>query len=102
MELDNTIIDITYQPPVRVIGKLVAGLRTSPRGVRFADALKVAEHYFGKPRVSGSHHVFRMPWPGDPRINLQDEGGKAKPYQVRQLLAAIDKIELLERKAEKE
>jgi hypothetical protein len=32
-----------------------------------------------------------MPWPGDPRINLQaGDGGKAKPYQVRQVLAAVD------------
>ncbi|MGH7104219.1 MAG: hypothetical protein ACREFJ_17695 [Acetobacteraceae bacterium] len=83
----------------KVIGKLLAGMQTSPRAVRFSDALKVAEHYFGKPRISGSHHVFRMPWPGDPRINLQSEGGKAKPYQVRQLLAAIEKRELLDAKA---
>jgi hypothetical protein len=31
-----------------------------------------------------------MPWPGDPRVNLQrGEGGKAKAYQVRQLIQAI-------------
>lgn len=87
---------------MRAVGKLLAGMRASPRAVRFADALKVAEHYFGKPRVAGSHHVFRMPWPGDPRINLQNDGGKAKPYQVRQLLAAIEKKELSKRDAEKE
>ena len=44
---------------------------------------------------SGSHHVFKMPWAGDPRINLQANGRDAKPYQVRQLLAAVDRIELL-------
>lgn len=37
-----------------------------------------------------------MPWPGDPRVNMQDAKGKAKPYQVRQLLDAIDKLERLE------
>lgn len=36
--------------------------------------------------------IFKMPWSGDPRINLQKgDGGKAKAYQVRQLIAAIDK-----------
>ncbi|MGH7085698.1 MAG: hypothetical protein ACREFN_11985 [Acetobacteraceae bacterium] len=81
----------------KAITKLLARMRASPRAVRFAAALKVAEHYFGEPRIVGSHHVFRMPWPGDPRINLQNEGGKAKPYQVRQLLAAIERKEMMER-----
>lgn len=30
---------------------------------------------------------------GDPRINIQDQKGKAKAYQVRQVLLAIDKLE---------
>lgn len=70
---------------------LVAEMRNNPKGVSFNDALKVAEHYFGKPRNKGtSHYVFKMTWPGDPRVNLQRDGQYAKPYQVRQLLAAID------------
>ncbi|GIE84613.1 hypothetical protein Are01nite_10930 [Actinoplanes regularis] len=28
-----------------------------------------------------------------PRVNIQDKGGKAKPYQVRQVLTAIEKLE---------
>jgi hypothetical protein len=32
---------------------------------------------------------------GDPRINIQDAKGMAKPYQVRQVLLAIDKLESL-------
>ena len=65
-----------------------------PQGVRFADLYKVCEHHFGKPRQRGtSHAVFKMPWPGDPRVNIQDDKGKAKPYQVRQVLEAIDKKE---------
>jgi hypothetical protein len=55
--------------------------------------VKVAEHFFGAGRQSGtSHMVFKMPWPGDPRVNLQDSSEGAKPYQVRQLLAAIDRL----------
>ena len=36
---------------------------------------------------------FRIPWPGDPRVNIQNDKGKAKAYQVRQLVKAIDKKE---------
>ena len=82
-------------PKARAVEKLVSAMRTSPKSVRFADAVKVAEHYFGAARSSGtSHHVFKTPWQGDPRVNLQNDSGKAKAYQVRQLLAAIDRWEL--------
>jgi len=37
--------------------------------------------------------VFRTPWAGDPRVNIQNDHGKAKEYQVRQVLAAIAKKE---------
>ena len=48
----------------------------------------------GPPRQAGtSHRVYRTPWPGDPRVNIQDFRGMAKPYQVRQVLRAIDKLE---------
>lgn len=84
----------------KAIEKRLAGMRSNPASVSFSDALKVAEHYFGEPRTSGSHYIFKMPWAGDPRINLQEaDGGGAKPYQVRQLLVAIDLLTAL--KAEK-
>lgn len=68
-------------------------MRESPKGIRFADLARVCDHYFGEPRQQGtSHRVYRMPWPGDPRVNIQDEHGEARPYQVRQVLAALDKL----------
>jgi hypothetical protein len=36
--------------------------------------------------------VFKTPWAGDPRVNIQEDKGKAKAYQVRQVLSAIDKL----------
>jgi hypothetical protein len=55
---------------------------------------KVCERYFGAPRQAGSSHaIFKTPWPGDPRVNIQNAKGKAKPYQVRQVLQAINKLE---------
>ncbi len=49
--------------------------------------------HFGLPRQSGSSHaIYRTPWQGDPRINIQNDKGKAKAYQVRQVLLALDKL----------
>lgn len=62
--------------------------------MRFEDLAKVCDHHIGQPRQQGtSHRVYRMPWQGDPRVNIQNDRGKAKPYQVRQVLAAIEKLE---------
>ena len=69
---------------------MIARWRTSHTGVRFADLAKVCHLYFGEPRRKGSHLVYRTPWPGTPRVNIQDHHGEAKPYQVRQVLQAID------------
>lgn len=69
-------------------------MRCNPRNVRYADLCKVCQHYFGSARRSGSSHaVFRTPWAGDPRVNIQNDRGKAKEYQVRQVLAAIRRLE---------
>lgn len=79
------------------VEQIVAALRNNPKGARFADLAKVCDAYFGKPRLArGSHRVYRTPWPGDPRVNIQDDGGKAKPYQVRQVLRAIEKLETMD------
>lgn len=71
---------------------VVAAMRRNQQNVAYSDLYKVCEHYFGTPRQSGtSHAVFKTPWPGDPRVNIQNDKGKAKAYQVRQVLKAIDK-----------
>ena len=72
----------------------LAKMRRNPNGVRFKQLTKVCDHYFGKPRKSGtSHRVYKTPWAGDPRVNVQNSKGKAKAYQVRQVLMAIDRLE---------
>lgn len=68
-------------------------MATNPKGVRYKDVKKVCVHYFGEPRQDGtSHAVFKMPWAGDPRVNIQSDKGMAKAYQVRQVLAALTKL----------
>jgi hypothetical protein len=76
------------------VEKLLEQMRREPANVGFSDLKKVCQAYFGKPRQDGSSHaIFKTPWPGDPRVNVQNAKGKAKPYQVRQVLQAIDKLE---------
>ena len=85
--------DIMHRVDKR-IRELVRRMRGQPAAVRFADLCKVCDAFFGAPRQTGtSHRVYRTPWPGDPRVNIQDFRGMAKPYQVRQVLRAIDKLE---------
>ena len=74
---------------------ILAGMKRNPKNVRFHDLCKVCENYFGKPRNwAGSHRIYKTPWQGDPRINIQDYKGKAKAYQVKQVLLAIEKLEI--------
>lgn len=75
------------------INSIIQQMERNPNDVRFADLRKVCEHYFGEGRQgSSSHIIYKTPWVGDPRINIQDEGGKAKAYQVKQILIAIEKL----------
>jgi predicted RNA binding protein YcfA (HicA-like mRNA interferase family) len=75
------------------INELVEGMRNNPCNVTFSDLCTVCDQYFGEARQKGtSHRIYKTPWPGDPRVNIQDGKGKAKAYQVRQVLKAIDKL----------
>ena len=76
------------------VNKILAQMRHEPANVAFGDLKKVCIACFGAARQDGSSHaVFKTPRPGDPRINIQNSKGEAKPYQVRQVLQAIEKLE---------
>lgn len=76
------------------IPDLLAAIRRTPKDVSFSELCKICEHYFGKPRQPGtSLRIYKTPWIGDPRVNIHSFKGKAKPYQVRQVLTAIGRIE---------
>ena len=77
------------------VEKILEQMRREPANVRFGDLHKVCEAYFGKARHrGGSHSIFQTPWAGDPRVNIQSDKGKAKAYQVRQVLLAIERLEI--------
>ena len=77
---------------MRAIDKIIKQMREHPKDVAFKDLCKVCGYYFGETRLSGSHCIYKTPWQGDPRINIQNDDGKGKAYQVRQVLKAIEKL----------
>jgi predicted RNA binding protein YcfA (HicA-like mRNA interferase family) len=62
--------------------------------VRFRDLLHLVEALgFELVRVTGTHHIYAHP--GIPElVNLQEVGGDAKPYQVRQVLRLVERYAL--------
>jgi predicted RNA binding protein YcfA (HicA-like mRNA interferase family) len=56
--------------------------------------VKLVEGFgFKQSRTEGSHHIFtRSDIPE--LVNLQNIGGEAKPYQVRQFLKLVEKYNL--------
>jgi hypothetical protein len=70
--------------------KLLEKALRNPRGLRFEEAKRLAEAFgFRLDRISGSHHIFIRA--GVPQlVNLQNCGGKAKAYQIKQLLKLVE------------
>jgi len=75
------------------IDDTVKQLGRSPSNVKFADLCKICDYYFGEARQRGtSHRVYKTPWQGDPRVNIQEKNGKGKAYQVRAVIKAIKRL----------
>ena len=70
----------------------IDALKGNPKGVKFSELSKTLDEWFGEPRKRGSHWIYRTPWQGDPRLNIQNAKGMAKPYQVRQAIRALWKL----------
>lgn len=69
--------------------------KSNPKDIKFSELCSVCDFYFGKARQPGSsHRIYKTPWKGDPRVNIQNSKGKAKAYQVRQVLKAIERLEV--------
>jgi hypothetical protein len=80
---------------VAKVEDIIANMQRNPKGIRFQDLCTVCDHYFGEARQkSSSHRIYKTPWQGDPRVNIQNSHGMAKAYQVRQVLKAIHRLEV--------
>jgi len=81
----------------KLLGRLSRG---ELRNVAFSDIVGLAEGFgFALDRIHGSHHIFKHSLVLE-MLNLQEVGGEAKPYQIRQFLRIVERHNLrLEDKA---
>ncbi|MGP0067200.1 MAG: type II toxin-antitoxin system HicA family toxin [Isosphaeraceae bacterium] len=74
--------------------KLFQKALNRPKNLSFQDLLKLAQAFgFELARINGSHHILVHPDVDHP-LNLQEVDGKAKPYQVRQLIRLVEENDL--------
>ena len=66
---------------------------TSDASIGFSDLCGLMRRLGFDERIKGSHHIWARPGVEE-IVNLQHEGGKAKPYQVRQVRRIILKYGL--------
>jgi len=76
--------------------RLFEELKKNPKNVRFERLCKIAEAFGFRFRGGkGSHRIYVREGVEE-LLNFQNVGGKAKPYQVRQLIKVIEKYVILE------
>ncbi len=74
--------------------KLIDRARNNPAGIRFREICLLAEYCgFARRGGKGSHIVYEKNGVEE-ILTFQDRKGMAKPYQVKQFLAVIDKYHL--------
>lgn len=74
----------------KLLNKALAGSKS----IRFSDLVGLVEAFgFRLSRVRGSHHIFVHADLSE-LLNLQDVGGQAKPYQIRQFLRLIERYNI--------
>jgi hypothetical protein len=76
----------------KTLDKILRG--DSDANIRFEELCHLLQAKGFRMRVSASHHIFTMTGVME-RINLQREGAKAKPYQVRQVRKILANYKLL-------
>jgi hypothetical protein len=76
----------------KTLDKILRG--DSDANIRFEELCHLLQTKGFRMRVSGSHHIFTQAGVME-RINLQREGLKAKPYQVRQMRKILANYKLL-------
>jgi predicted RNA binding protein YcfA (HicA-like mRNA interferase family) len=75
----------------KLLRRLLAG---HLQNIAFRDLRDLVEGFgFRLVRVVGSHHIFEHA-AIEENINLQEVGGEAKPYQIRQFIRLIERYNL--------
>ena len=78
----------------KLIEKILLG--SADANIDFDDLCGVLLSFGFSERSKGSHHIFSKPGLEE-LINLQRDGSKAKPYQVRQVRTIIQRNNLWSR-----
>ena len=74
--------------------KLLLRIINNDKNVRFDDFIVIVKAFgFKLERIKGSHHIFENPKINE-TINIQNVKGQAKPYQIRQFFAIVEKYKL--------
>jgi len=75
----------------KFIEALLSG--ASDANIRFEDLRNLLLKSGFEERTRGSHHIFRKEGVAE-KVNLQKDGDKAKPYQVKQIRNIVVKYKL--------
>ncbi len=70
----------------KLIDQILRG--ASDANISFDELCHLMRHLEFDERIRGSHHIFRKQGVEE-KVNLQRDGSKAKPYQVRQVRALL-------------
>ena len=74
--------------------KLLRRALAGSKNLRFDDFTRLARAFgFQLSRTQGSHHIFVHPDIPE-LLNIQEVGGEAKPYQIRQFLRLVERYNL--------
>lgn len=76
---------------MKLLLKILSG--TSDANIQFKDLCNLLKDFGFEVRIRSSHHIFRKEGMAG-KINLQQEGNKSKPYQVKQVRNLIVKYKL--------
>ncbi|RCX12326.1 HicA-like toxin of HicAB toxin-antitoxin system [Anaerobacterium chartisolvens] len=75
----------------KILIKILCG--TKDNYIDFNDLCKVLKSFEFKVRTKGSHHIFYKDGIAE-IINIQPDGSRAKPYQVKQVRHIILKYKM--------
>ncbi len=75
----------------KLILKILSG--SSDANIDFTELTDTLKRLGFSERIRGSHHIYRKQGIEE-KINLQKDGSKAKPYQVRQVRALFTRHQI--------
>ena len=76
--------------------KLFKKAKNNPKGFRFSELQRLCECVdMGHDRTAGSHVIYKRKIPPPFTLSIQEmKDGKAKPYQVNELIDFIEEYDL--------